>query len=182
MRKFERPTIAASVLAILVTAASASGNAAETFVRTGARAVASIEIQGTAYESACSKTALATLKKQMFEEKFEKEQELWRLVQIILCGDPTAANVRAIRNAVTARISTLNEGTGQDPVTETLRKRDVNVRDRFFKQGVAYSASVSRDGKGAGLSYHTDEACVEGPDFKIIGGKWRIVGLGSACD
>ncbi len=140
-----------------------------------------LEMHGDVYINSCTRESLLKLKKEFFELKIRDASQAWKIVEILLCGDPNNRNKKFIRAILAPRIQSLEQATASDDYRETIDSRKVDA-SQFFSRKHVFAASASGKGRNFEVGYTPNEACVESRKFRHVKNTWRLVAVGGACD
>lgn len=140
-------------------------------------------IQGDVHASACAPENWEPLSRAVRQSAHKHRPDLLvALVHTYLCESGNRATA-ALRSQTTRKVTEIweNSEPGTDPesaIVKTLISRD-SIETRA---GVAWQASVAREGDLVYLSFWSDEACVMSPHFRFKGGRWQLFARSNGCD
>jgi hypothetical protein len=137
---------------------------------------------GKVLSSTCNPDNLRALKESFESHHYKNETIAWKAVNILLCGQKSAENIRHIKNMMATKLTASSDYTGQDNAPQTFDASD-EVAANLFATGIAYDSSI-RNFQGAMFKvfYTTDEVCIASRTFKYENAKWVIAATGEACD
>src|SRR5450830_1035253 len=124
----------------------------------------SIQAGSETLVNACTPASQAALRKalQAPASKVSEPAEAAKLVHALLCGYRLPPNLAFLREHMGRSVTRKESATGSDDD--------------------AWGAEVRAYGDEVVLTYWRDEATVESRTLAYAGGRWRIVGIGSAAD
>jgi hypothetical protein len=133
--------------------------------------------------NACTPSSQAKLRKELAKpaNKVSAPAEALRLVHTLMCAPRSAAATAYLREHVARTVTQKSAATGSDDETATIRP-DSELIAALPRGGDAWGAEVQAYGDEVVLIYWSDEATVEDRTLAYTGGRWRIVGIGSAAD
>src|SRR5450830_2577 len=143
----------------------------------------SIQAGSETLVNACTPASQAALRKalQAPASKVSEPAEAAKLVHALLCGYRLPPNLAFLREHMGRSVTRKESATGSDDETATVRP-DAELVATLPRAGDAWGAEVRAYGDEVVLTYWRDEATVESRTLAYAGGRWRIVGIGSAAD
>lgn len=145
-----------------------------------ATAYADMDSYGTIRPNACAPAQQALLKKDV-DDVANDAAQAWKAIIAMLCTADDAGNRERIKRFVPAHVREVQEGTGQAPVFQRVRRSDELIQ-RLSAAGKAWEASVEAESDKIVLQYFPDEACVASRTLRYAKGKWTLAEIGEACD
>ncbi|MEW6760795.1 MAG: hypothetical protein AB1437_08210 [Pseudomonadota bacterium] len=141
-----------------------------------------ISIQGNDYPNACHPLERKKVQEVLRDTNIPKKEELWTILDMLLCAARTEKNLDKMLAATSKRIRMEAEGTGEkEPNIKTVPKNLKLVED-FFAQGKAWGIGLIIINNTVRINYSENEACVEERIIEFSNEKWEIVEIGQACD
>ncbi len=133
--------------------------------------------------NACTPASQATLRKTLAAPaaKVSQPAEAARLVHALLCGYRLPPNLAYLREHMARTVTRNDAATGGDDETSTVRP-DAELVAALPRAGDAWGAELQAYGDEVVLTYWRDAATVETRTLAYTGGRWRIVGIGTAAD
>ena len=136
---------------------------------------------GNNYENSCSPVSRKQLRTDLFQGKIEGSRQLLKIIETLLCGSPTLGNKRFIASAMASTVSETNEGTGQDP-SHNIIKRNEDSAGMLLASGQAWDTTIDFRRGNVNISYRSDEVCMTSRTLRYSNKRWRIFFVGQACD
>jgi len=147
---------------------------------TAATAYPALEMNGLQYPNACSKPEQARLRNSI-SGGVNDTPGLWRAVNAILCAPRTGPERIYLTSLFPKRVKQESEDTGQEPSVAFVQRSDALI-DRVMAAGEAWDAEVRGGADTAVVQYFANEACVKNVTLAYRQAKWRVGGIGEACD
>ncbi len=140
-----------------------------------------INVHGYTYENTCSPTGRRQLSMQLSAKKIVDRAQLWKVIDVLLCGDRTLANKRYIVSSMESTVGDSNEGTGQDPYFDVMPRSMESAESLLAARG-AWDATIDLDSGVVSVTYRSNEACMTSRKLRHANGRWHIFKVGEACD
>ncbi len=143
----------------------------------------SIQAGSETLVNACTPASQAMLRKALTApaNKVSAPAEAAKLVHALLCGYRLPPNLAFLREHMGRTVTRRDSATGGDDETATVRP-DAELVAALPRAGDAWGAELQAYGDEVVLTYWRDAATVETRTLAYTGGRWRIVGIGSAAD
>jgi hypothetical protein len=140
-----------------------------------------LSMQGEEYPNACSQAELARLKESVLNDRVRKAQQVWRLIETILCGPDNNANRAYIKSMIKRNIKVKTQSTGDEPNFKMILRSEEVARE-IMAVGEAWDVTIRADAEMLTLQYFENEACMKGVRFMCINSQWIIYEISGACD
>ena len=141
-----------------------------------------LNVHGVEYANACTPQGRKALRKSVWKVSGGRDASgAWRLVETLLCAPDTKASRRYLTSVVPAEVRSVSEGTGQDEVSELVR-RDGRLIEALLAEGEAWQATIKSKSRKVSLSYYPNEACINTRTLSFVNRRWRLFKISAACD
>lgn len=140
-------------------------------------------VQGDEYASACTPANRATRQQDLGTQlgNAAKAADASTLIETLLCEKKSVAARALLGARMSKRVPMMSAGTGDIDRAERATVT-TELIDSLQREGEAWDAELTMTPTEIKLKYMPNEACIQSRTLRFGQGKWRIVGLGEACD